>query len=93
MPCIRKARQGHDEPHQQRLRDFWAIKDSWFSIDQDQVFCLLGPNGAGKTTTINCLTGACVGEGFWVGGKGGGRGGRGWGEGNACEAERWLGHR
>lgn len=39
-------------------RDFWAIKDSWFGIEQGSCFCLLGPNGAGKTTTINCLTGA-----------------------------------
>ncbi|KIZ04840.1 hypothetical protein MNEG_3122 [Monoraphidium neglectum] len=39
-------------------RDFWAIKDSWFGIEQGSLFCLLGPNGAGKTTTINCLTGA-----------------------------------
>ena len=37
--------------------EFWAIKGSWFSIEQDRLFCLLGPNGAGKTTTINCLTG------------------------------------
>lgn len=39
--------------------DFWAIKGSWFGIEQGQLFCLLGPNGAGKTTTINCLTGQC----------------------------------
>jgi hypothetical protein len=39
-------------------KDFWAIKDSWFGIEQGSLFCLLGPNGAGKTTTINCLTGA-----------------------------------
>eukprot|EP00798_Chlamydomonas_sp_ICE-L_P014424 gene14424-20430_t len=37
--------------------DFQAIKGSWFSIPENQLFCLLGPNGAGKTTTINCLTG------------------------------------
>ncbi|GBF93217.1 ABC transporter A family member [Raphidocelis subcapitata] len=40
------------------VRDFWAIKDSWFGIEKGSLFCLLGPNGAGKTTTINCLTGA-----------------------------------
>jgi hypothetical protein len=39
-------------------KDFWAIKDSWFGIEEGRLFCLLGPNGAGKTTTINCLTGA-----------------------------------
>ena len=47
----------------QRLRDFWAIKGSWFGIEPDQLFCLLGPNGAGKTTTINCLTGGVRGAG------------------------------
>jgi len=36
---------------------FWAIKGSWFTIAENQLFCLLGPNGAGKSTTINCLTG------------------------------------
>eukprot|EP01026_Neomeris_dumetosa_P039658 TRINITY_DN3260_c0_g1_i6.p1 TRINITY_DN3260_c0_g1~~TRINITY_DN3260_c0_g1_i6.p1 ORF type:complete len:980 (-),score=135.90 TRINITY_DN3260_c0_g1_i6:302-3241(-) len=36
---------------------FWAVKGTWFSIRDNQLFCLLGPNGAGKTTTINCLTG------------------------------------
>ncbi|MEW5309052.1 MAG: hypothetical protein WDW38_000964 [Sanguina aurantia] len=36
---------------------FWAIRGSWFAIEENQLFCLLGPNGAGKTTTINCLTG------------------------------------
>jgi hypothetical protein len=43
-----------------RARDFVAIKDSWFGIEQGSLFCLLGPNGAGKTTTINCLTGDCA---------------------------------
>ncbi|EFJ52653.1 hypothetical protein VOLCADRAFT_85850 [Volvox carteri f. nagariensis] len=42
----------------EKTDDFWAMKGSWFSIPQGQLFCLLGPNGAGKTTTINCLTGA-----------------------------------
>lgn len=40
-----------------QVGDFWAIKGSWFGIEEGQLFCLLGPNGAGKTTTINCLTG------------------------------------
>ena len=42
---------------------FTAVKDSWFEIEEDSVFCLLGPNGAGKTTTINCLTGALAPSG------------------------------
>ena len=36
---------------------FWALKGSWLTIEENQLFCLLGPNGAGKSTTINCLTG------------------------------------
>ncbi len=31
---------------------FWPIKGSWFSIEQDQLFCLLGPNGAGKVRSF-----------------------------------------
>ncbi|KAL3145132.1 hypothetical protein ABBQ38_001736 [Trebouxia sp. C0009 RCD-2024] len=45
------------------VKDYWAIKDSWFAIDNNQLFCLLGPNGAGKTTTINCLTGVIPASG------------------------------
>lgn len=44
-------------------KDYWAIKDSWFAIENNQLFCLLGPNGAGKTTTINCLTGVIPASG------------------------------
>ncbi len=44
-----------------RSPDFWAIKGSWFSIHQGELFCLLGPNGAGKSTTINALTGELTG--------------------------------
>eukprot|EP00878_Enallax_costatus_P038857 GHUV01044342.1.p2 GENE.GHUV01044342.1~~GHUV01044342.1.p2 ORF type:complete len:111 (+),score=30.80 GHUV01044342.1:601-933(+) len=44
-------------PNKGSMADFWAIKGSWFGIQEGQLFCLLGPNGAGKTTTINCLTG------------------------------------
>lgn len=45
-------------------RDFQAIKNSWFSVEEGQLFCLLGPNGAGKSTTINCLTGEAGGSPF-----------------------------
>jgi ABC-type multidrug transport system ATPase subunit len=44
-------------PSEADPRAFWAIKGSWLSIAENQLFCLLGPNGAGKSTTINCLTG------------------------------------
>lgn len=51
-------RKGRSHGSGSESTDFWAIKDSWFGIEEGQLFCLLGPNGAGKTTTINCLTGA-----------------------------------
>lgn len=52
LPSFRKAKK-----KSKKATDFWAIKGSWFSIQENNIFCLLGPNGAGKTTTINCLTG------------------------------------
>ena len=33
-------------------KDYWAIKDSWFAIENNQLFCLLGPNGAGKVRPV-----------------------------------------
>lgn len=43
--------------------DGWAVRGSWFAIEQGQLFALLGPNGAGKTTTINMLTGVIPASG------------------------------
>lgn len=37
------------------VKDYWAIKDSWFAIDNNQLFCLLGPNGAGKVSVSLCV--------------------------------------
>jgi ABC-2 type transport system ATP-binding protein len=38
-----------------KYKDFKAVDDISFKIDQGEIFGLLGPNGAGKTTTIRCL--------------------------------------
>ena len=54
IPSFRKKKR---KKPKKGVADFWAIKGSWFSIKENNIFCLLGPNGAGKTTTINCLTG------------------------------------
>lgn len=56
LPSLRKSNK-KKKKNQKKATDFWAIKGSWFSIQENNIFCLLGPNGAGKTTTINCLTG------------------------------------
>jgi ABC-2 type transport system ATP-binding protein len=38
-----------------RFKDFVAVKDVSFSVEEGELFGFLGPNGAGKTTTINML--------------------------------------
>jgi ABC-2 type transport system ATP-binding protein len=38
-----------------KFKDFKAVDDISFNINQGEIFGLLGPNGAGKTTTIRCL--------------------------------------
>ena len=55
MSCMRRKR--NKKKKSKKAEDFWAVRGSWFSIKENNIFCLLGPNGAGKTTTINCLTG------------------------------------
>jgi ABC-type multidrug transport system ATPase subunit len=57
MPSLRRSKKKKNKKNAKKASDFWAIKGSWFSIQENNIFCLLGPNGAGKTTTINCLTG------------------------------------
>ncbi|MFZ1990365.1 MAG: ATP-binding cassette domain-containing protein [Alphaproteobacteria bacterium] len=38
-----------------RFKDFVAVKDVSFTVEEGELFGFLGPNGAGKTTTINML--------------------------------------
>ena len=39
-----------------KFKDFIAVNDISFSVNQGEMFAFLGPNGAGKTTTIKMLT-------------------------------------
>ncbi|MDR0899714.1 MAG: ABC transporter ATP-binding protein [Lactobacillaceae bacterium] len=39
------------------FKDFKAVKDVSFTIDDGQIVGLVGPNGAGKTTTIKMISG------------------------------------
>jgi len=38
-------------------KDFTAVSDVSFTVEEGIIFGMLGPNGAGKTTTIECVTG------------------------------------
>jgi len=38
-----------------RFRDFAAVDDISFAVQEKEIFALLGPNGAGKSTTIKML--------------------------------------
>ncbi|MFH1564816.1 MAG: ATP-binding cassette domain-containing protein [bacterium] len=39
-----------------KFKDFTAVDNISFSVDEGEIFAFLGPNGAGKTTTIKMLT-------------------------------------
>jgi len=38
-----------------KYKDFIAVSDLSFDVEEGEVLGLLGPNGSGKSTTINCL--------------------------------------
>ena len=40
------------------FKDFQAVKDLSFSVNQGDIYGFLGPNGAGKSTLIKILAGA-----------------------------------
>lgn len=40
-----------------RFKNYVAVDDVSFDIDDGESFALLGPNGSGKTTTLKCMAG------------------------------------
>ena len=42
---------------QKRYKDFTAVFDASFAVEEGEIFGLLGSNGAGKTTSVECLQG------------------------------------